>query len=118
MINTSVFVNIRPDFGGMNMTGLRLRSALRILLFAVMIFSLLFTQMVWIPTAKAGSASLATDNFAIVFVSRKIPPQGSVYMGPSETGSLPGVGPYSRLQVSAPGNLLVRETTGALRTLI
>src|SRR5215216_2934090 len=102
----------------MNMTRRRLRSTLRILLFAIVIVSLFSTQMMWISTAKAGSASLATDNYAIVFVSRKIPGMGSVYMGPTETGSLPGVGPYSRLQVSAPGKLLVRETTGAIRALI
>jgi hypothetical protein len=32
--------------------------------------------------------------------------------------SLPGVGPYSRFQVCAPGQIVVRESNGALRLLV
>jgi hypothetical protein len=54
--------------------------------------------------------------YPIVFVSRQIPPEGSVYW--SEPNGMPGVGPYSRFQVASPGKLIVRETDGTLRTLI
>lgn len=53
---------------------------------------------------------------AIVFVSRAIPPIGSIYF--PATGDLPGVGVYSRFRPAAPGRLLVRETTGAIRVLV
>jgi hypothetical protein len=52
----------------------------------------------------------------IVFVSRQIPPDGTVYWDWPK--SLPGVGPYSRFQVCAPGQLVVRETNGADRPLV
>lgn len=57
-----------------------------------------------------------TDSYPVVFVSRQIPGQGSVYY--TATGSLPGVQPYSRFQVSSPGKLMVREVDGRLRTLV
>jgi hypothetical protein len=57
-----------------------------------------------------------TGGFPVVFVSRQIPSNGSVYY--TESGSLPGVGPYTRFAVAAPGKLLVREPNGTLRTLI
>jgi len=100
------------------MNTLRMKLAMRITMFFVMAVSLLSPQTAGVSTVKAGSAQQAAANFAIVFVSRKIPANGSVYMGPSETGSLPGVGPYARLQVAAPGKLMVREANGALRTLV
>lgn len=53
---------------------------------------------------------------AIVFVSRQIPPQGSVYW--SVPKDLPGVGPHSRFRPAAPGRLMVREADGTLRTLV
>ena len=56
------------------------------------------------------------NNYPIVFVSRQIPDEGSVYY--TNTGSLPGVAPYSRFQVAAPGKLLVLESNGGLRTLV
>jgi hypothetical protein len=62
------------------------------------------------------SEANAIGNYAIVFVSRKIPTNGSVYY--SQTGSMPGVQPYSRFQVAAPGKLIIREANGTLRTLI
>jgi hypothetical protein len=57
-----------------------------------------------------------TGGFPVVLVSRQIPSNGSVYY--TETGALPGVGPYTRFAVAAPGKLLVREPNGTLRTLI
>ncbi len=52
----------------------------------------------------------------LLFVSRQIPPHGSVYW--DKPNDLPGVGPYSRFQMATPGKLLVREPNGNLRTLI
>ncbi|NJM05336.1 hypothetical protein HC891_02545 [Candidatus Gracilibacteria bacterium] len=53
---------------------------------------------------------------AIVFVSRQIPAEGTIYW--DEAKGLPGVGPYSRYQVASPGKLLVREANGSIRTLV
>jgi hypothetical protein len=64
----------------------------------------------------ANSPSSASLDYAIVFVSRQIPGKGSVYY--SETGSMPGVQPYSRFEVAAPGKLIIREADGTLRTLV
>ena len=58
----------------------------------------------------------ALGNYAIVFVSRRIPANGSAYY--NATGSLPGVQPWGRFQVASPGKLIVREANGSLRTLI
>jgi hypothetical protein len=52
----------------------------------------------------------------IVFVSRQILSVGSVYW--NVPGGMPGVGPFSRFQVAAPGKLLVLEPNGVLRTLV
>lgn len=52
----------------------------------------------------------------IVFVSRQIPPNGTIYW--SVPKDLPGVGPHSRFRPAAPGKLMVREIDGSLRTLI
>ncbi|MCB1032443.1 MAG: hypothetical protein KDD47_01250 [Acidobacteria bacterium] len=53
---------------------------------------------------------------AVVFVSRQIPPTGSIYW--SVPNDMPGVGVYSRFRVAAPGKLQVREADGTLRTLV
>ena len=53
---------------------------------------------------------------AIVFVSRHIPDEGSIYW--SVPNDLPGVGPHSRFRVASPGKLLVREPDGLIRTLV
>jgi hypothetical protein len=55
-------------------------------------------------------------SYPIVFVSRQIPDQGSIYW--DEPKGIPGVGPYSRFQVAAPGKLLIREVDGTVRALI
>ncbi|MBL8880418.1 MAG: PD40 domain-containing protein [Phycisphaerales bacterium] len=53
---------------------------------------------------------------ALVFVSRQIPDRGTVYW--DVPNAMPGVGPYSRVRPAEPGKLLVRESTGRIRTLI
>ncbi len=57
-----------------------------------------------------------TNGKAVVFVSRQIPATGTVYWNVPK--GLPGIGPYSRYQVAAPGKLLIREGDGHIRTLI
>jgi len=52
----------------------------------------------------------------LVFVSRQIPANGSIYW--SVPNDMPGVGAHSRFRVAAPGQLLVRESNGSLRTLV
>jgi hypothetical protein len=52
----------------------------------------------------------------IVFVSRQIGPDGSIYWDKAK--DMPGVGPHNRFKSAAPGKLLVREPDGSIRTLI
>lgn len=52
----------------------------------------------------------------IVFVSRQIQDQGSIYW--DAVKDMPGVGAHSRVRPAAPGQLLVREKNGMLRTLV
>lgn len=63
---------------------------------------------------RADGSSVADE--PIVFVSRQIPPYGSYWW--DVPNSLPGVGPFSRFQVAAPGRLLVREAGGNVRVLL
>lgn len=91
----------------------------RMAVFGMLVLSLLLAQVRQASALNTDYIpNIQIDNYAIVFVSRTIPNNGSVYMAPNETGSLPGAGPYSRLQVSAPGKLIVREANGTLRTLV
>lgn len=53
---------------------------------------------------------------ALVFVSRQIPDQGTVYW--AVPNDQPGVGPHSRFRVAAPGRLEIRWPDGALSTLV
>jgi hypothetical protein len=53
---------------------------------------------------------------SVVFVSRQIGDQGTIYW--NEPRDMPGVGPHSRYRVASPGRLLVLEPGGALRTLV
>ena len=69
----------------------------------------LFLPLVAQPGALAAPA-------AIVFVSRQIPSNGSIY-APSLKDA-PGVGPHSRFRPAAPGQLVLRATSGALRVLV
>lgn len=52
----------------------------------------------------------------IIFVSRQIPARGTVYWEAAK--GMPGVGPFSRFEVSAPGRLIRLETDGTPRILI
>jgi hypothetical protein len=88
------------------------RKAVNIGLFLLMLLSAGFGA---VTPAKA-DISQQSLSYAIVFVSRKIPTNGSVYY-PSG-GSMPGVMPYSRFQLAAPGKLIVREANGTMRTLV
>ena len=51
-----------------------------------------------------------------VFVARQIPETGTVYW--DKPKGMPGVGPYSRFEMAAPGYLLILQPDGAVRTLI
>jgi hypothetical protein len=53
---------------------------------------------------------------ALVFTSRKVMDQGSIYWDVPK--AMPGVGAHSRVRPSVPGRLIVREANGQLRTLI
>ncbi|MEO8274703.1 MAG: hypothetical protein ABI639_00690 [Thermoanaerobaculia bacterium] len=53
---------------------------------------------------------------SVVFVSRQIPNEGSIYW--SVPNDMPGVGPHSRFRVAAPGRLLLRRADGTLLTLV
>jgi hypothetical protein len=75
---------------------------------------LVFNNRVFLPVAVTPPG--LTGGYPIVFVSRQIPAGGSVYY--PQSGSLPGVGPYSRFTVAAPGKLIVREPNGQMRILI
>jgi len=73
------------------------------------------------PTPLPGTATPTLPppsdmKVAIVFVSRQIPNNGSIYYESAK--DMPGVGPHSRFRVAAPGKLLVREADGTIRTLI
>jgi hypothetical protein len=72
-----------------------------------------YTHAVYLPIISVDGV---TDRYGVVFVSRQIPEDGSIYWGTPK--GMVGVGPYSRFQVAAPGQLLVREADGQLRTLI
>jgi hypothetical protein len=52
----------------------------------------------------------------LVFVSRQIPPNGSIYWNVAQ--DMPGVGPHSRFRVAAPGKLLVRNSDGSIQALV
>jgi hypothetical protein len=69
---------------------------------------------VW-PARHTTSAQVAPVP-PIVFVSRAIPAQGTVYWNVPR--GLPGVMAYSRFQVASPGRLLVRQSDGQIRVLV
>ncbi len=60
--------------------------------------------------------STSPINEPILFVSRQIPSDGSIYWDAAQ--DMPGVGAHSRFRVAAPGKLMVREPDGTLRTLV
>jgi len=66
--------------------------------------------------AGAGSGAPSLVSWPIVFVSRQIPNQGTIYWNVPR--DLPGVGPHSRFRVATPGRLIRRNADGALITLV
>jgi hypothetical protein len=64
--------------------------------------------------AEVAMVGAAVD--PLVFVSRQIPPNGSIYW--SVPKDMPGVGPHSRFRVARPGRLLILQTDGTIRTLV
>lgn len=57
----------------------------------------------------------ANAQYPVVFVSRNLEQNGSVYY--PQAGLLPGMGPFSRFKVVG-GRLLVREANGTIRVLV
>ncbi|MCC6300566.1 MAG: hypothetical protein IT314_14830 [Anaerolineales bacterium] len=102
------------------MSTLQFRKIRRTLFSFAMILSMLVLNLGVSSAVHAEASALDSaaqlNDYAIVFVSRQIPPKGSVYY--QQGGSMPGVMPYSRFQVAAPGKLIVREVNGTLRTLV
>lgn len=82
----------------------------------IVLFTLLATSGLGRTSVVSADSSEQSVNYAFVFVSRQIPTKGSVYY--HEGGSMPGVMPYGRFQVAAPGKLMVREADGSLRILV
>jgi hypothetical protein len=54
--------------------------------------------------------------YDLVFVSRQIPEEGSIYW--DVPNGMAGAGPYSRFQVAAPGQLIVRQTDEQIKLLV
>ena len=66
--------------------------------------------------ARHTTSAQAAPVPALVFVSRAIPTEGTVYWNVPR--GLPGAMAYSRFQVASPGRLLVRESDGQIRVLV
>lgn len=64
--------------------------------------------------SSEGVYAAVTD--PIVFVSRQILSDGSIFYSPAK--AMPGAGPHSRFRPANPGKLLVREVNGTIRTLV
>ena len=75
-----------------------------------------------VATAAAGVVASSTTQprsgqlDPLVFVSRQIPEQGSIYSATAR--GLAGVGAFARLQVASPGSLVCRDADGQVRTLV
>ena len=74
------------------------------------LLGLILCSLPFLPSAEAVVSN------PIVFVSRQINDQGSVFYGPAK--AMAGVGPHSRFRPAAPGKLLVREVNGTIRILV
>src|SRR6266496_377611 len=94
------------------------KSWIRILFSSIIIIAFTSQPRNFVSALNSNSPLNVQLNYAIVFVSRQIPSNGTVFMSPNATGSMPGAGPYTRFEIAAPGKLLVREANGTLRTLI
>jgi hypothetical protein len=69
-----------------------------------------------VVAAMVGVSGQTSINDRIVFVSRQIPTNGSIYY--SAAKDMPGVGPHSRFRVAAPGKLAIREISGSFTMLV
>lgn len=67
-------------------------------------------------TTTTGGGNERTDLPPIVFVSRAIQQEGSIYF--EEANGMPGVGGYSRFRTDGPGRLLLRDADGKLKVLV
>src|SRR3954462_11483618 len=76
--------------------------------------AMMVAAAVYGPGSKAQFGAVVP--FPVVFASRQIPSNGSIYW--SVPADQPGVGAYSRFRVASPGQLVVRETNGTLRLLV
>jgi hypothetical protein len=72
-----------------------------------------FVAMLFAAPVAAAPSGLGAP---VVFVSRQILPDGSIYW--DAVKGMAGVGPASRVRPAAPGRLLVLETNGSERTLV
>lgn len=98
-----------------------LQWALRFAIVVLAVAGLVLNQY---PTQGSESATFTTylplvskpAQPGIVFVSRNIPSNGSIYWNVPK--DMPGVGPHSRFRVAAPGKLILREANGTLHVLI
>jgi hypothetical protein len=68
----------------------------------------------WGPRPHALTGPLVP--FPLVFVSRQIPNNGTIYWNVPK--DQPGVGPHSRFRPASPGQLVVREVDGSTRLLV
>lgn len=73
-------------------------------------------QRVALVDYSAAVADTSPLSAPVVFVSRQIPAIGSVYL--AEAKGIPGVGPYSRFELAAPGRLLLLAPDGSVHTLV
>jgi hypothetical protein len=71
---------------------------------------------IYLPAVQRGYISGSPIQDAIVFVSRKIMPKGSIYW--DVPNGMAGVGGHSRFRPAAPGKLILREANGYMRTLV
>jgi hypothetical protein len=76
----------------------------------------LTTVAVVVGTLAAPAGQVVPPVPPLVFVSRAIPAEGTVYLAAGR--SLPGAGPFARFTIASPGRLLVRESSGHIRALV
>jgi hypothetical protein len=74
------------------------------------------SALVYLASAHPDAQSTPLVPYPLVFVSRQIPDRGSIYWNVPR--DQPGVGAHSRFRSAAPGQLVVRETSGAVRLLV
>lgn len=112
------------------MTKLRISLVLSILLSGSVLLLLAWgrasgggSENTYLPLVMKPGDGGPTAGFPIVFVSRQIPDEGSIYWdepynGVEPPNAIPGVGSHGRFRVAAPGKLIIREADGTVRTLV